>query len=47
MSDPTPGILAMPRFGDGAIDMRDLLRRLAKEVVNAAMDAEADQLSCG
>lgn len=37
----------MPRFGDGAIDMRDLLRRLAEQVVNAAMDAEADQLSCG
>ena len=36
----------MPRFSDGAIDMRELLPRLAKQVVNAAMDAEADQL-CG
>lgn len=34
----------MPRFSDGAIDMRELLPRLAKQVVNAAMDAEADQL---
>ena len=37
---------AMPRFDDGAIDMQELLRRLAEQVVNAVMDAEADQL-CG
>ena len=37
----------MPRFSDGAIDMRELLPRLAKQVVNAAMDAEAGQLSGG
>ena len=37
----------MPRFSDGAIDMRELRRRLAKQVVNAAMDAEADQPSGG
>lgn len=36
----------MPRFDDGAIDMQELLRRLAERVVNAVMDAEADQL-CG
>lgn len=36
----------MPRFGDGAIDMQGLLRRLAEQVMNAVMDAEADQL-CG
>lgn len=36
----------MPRFDDGAIDMQELLRRLAEQVVNAVMDAEADQL-CG
>ena len=36
----------MPRFDDGAIDMWELLRRLAVQVVNAVMDAEADQL-CG
>ena len=47
MSDPAPDILAMPRFSDGAIDMRELLPRLAKQVVNAAMDAAADQLSGG
>ena len=37
-------MLTMPRFGDGATDMQELLRRLAEQVVNAVMDAEADQL---
>lgn len=46
LSDPTPDMLAMPRFDDGTIDMQELLRRLAEQVVNAVMDAEADQL-CG
>lgn len=46
LSDPTPDTLAMPRFDDGAIDMQELLCRLAEQVVNAVMDAEADQL-CG
>lgn len=46
LSDPTPDMLAMPRFDDGAIDMQELLRRLAEQVVNAVMDAEAGQL-CG
>lgn len=46
LSDPTPDMLAMPRFDDGAIDMQELLRRLAEQVVNAVMDAEADQ-PCG
>lgn len=46
LSDPTPDMLAMPRFDDGAIDMQDLLRRLAEQVVNAVMDSEADQ-PCG
>lgn len=39
-------MLAMPCFVDGGIDMQELLRRLAEQVVNAVMDAEADQL-CG
>lgn len=47
LSDPTPDMLAMPRFDDGAIDMQELLRRLAEQVVNAVMDAEADQLCDG
>lgn len=46
LSDPTPDMLAMPRFDDGAIDTQELLRRLAEQVVNAVMDAEADWL-CG
>lgn len=36
----------MPRFDGGATDMQELLRRLAEQVVNTVMDAEADQL-CG
>ena len=36
----------MSRFDDGAVDVQDLLRRLAEQVVNAVMDAGADQL-CG
>lgn len=46
LSDPTPDMLAMPRFDDGAIDMQELLRRLAEQVVNTVIDAETDQL-CG
>lgn len=46
LSDPKPGMLAAPRFDDGAIDMKELLRRLAEQIVNAVMNAEADQL-CG
>lgn len=46
LSDPMPDMLAMPRFDDGVIVMQELLRRLAEQVVNAVMDAEADQL-CG
>lgn len=41
--DPTPDMLSLPRFDDDAIDMRELLRRLAEQVVDVAMDAEADQ----
>lgn len=37
LSDPTPDMLAMPRFDDGAIDMQELLRRLAEQVVNAEL----------
>ena len=46
MSDQMPDMLAMPSFDNGAIAMQRLLRRLAEQVVNAVMDAEADQL-CG
>ena len=47
LSDPTPDMPAMPRPDDGAIDMQELLRRLAEQVANAVMDAEADQLRGG
>lgn len=36
----------MPWFDDGAIDMQELLRRFAEQVVNAVIGAEADRL-CG
>lgn len=32
--DPTLNMLAMPLFDGGAINMRDLLRRVTEEVVN-------------
>ena len=35
---------AMPRFEDGSVNLRELIRRLAEDVVNAIMDAEANQL---
>lgn len=38
------GQTSMPRFGDGSINLRELIRSLAEDVVNAIMDAEADQL---
>ena len=31
---------AMPRFEDGAVNLRELMRRIAEDVVNAIMDAE-------
>lgn len=36
----------MPRFKDGSINLRELIRRLAEDVANALMAAEAEQL-CG
>ena len=37
LSDPTPDMLAMPRFDDGAIDMQELLRRLVDGSVQIPM----------
>ena len=31
LSDPTPDMLAMPRFDDGAIDMQELLLMFTKK----------------
>lgn len=33
----------MPRFGDGTINLQEVLRRLAESVVNEVTGAEADQ----
>lgn len=38
---------AMPGFEDGLVNLRELMRRIAEDVVNAIMDAEADQLCAG
>ena len=38
---------AMPRFEDGSVNLRELMRRIAEDVVDAIMDAEADQLCAG
>lgn len=37
----------MPRFDDDIIDMQALIRRLADQVANATMDAEADRPCSG
>ena len=38
---------AMPRFENGSVNLRELVRRLAEDVANAIKDAEADQLCSG
>ena len=38
---------AMPRFEDGSVNLRELMRRIAEDAVNAIMDAEADRLRAG
>lgn len=38
---------AMPRFEDGSVNPMELVRRIAEDVVNAIMNAEADQLCAG
>lgn len=47
LAESMPGQATMPRFEDGSINLRELIRRLAEDVVNAIMDAEADQLCSG
>ena len=36
--------LAMPRFEDGASNLQELFRRMAEDIVNGVMAAEADQM---
>ena len=38
---------AMPRFEDGSANLRELIRRLAEDVLNAIMGAEANRLCSG
>ena len=38
---------AMPRFEDGSVNPRELMRRIAEGVVSAITDAEADRLCAG
>ncbi len=46
IAETAPGTTAMPRFEDGSINLQELIRRLAEDVANAIMAAEAEQL-CG
>lgn len=43
ISEGLPEACAMPRFEDGSINLQELIRRLAEDVANGVMDAEADQ----
>lgn len=47
LAESMPRQAATPRFEDGSINLRELMRRLAEDVVNAIMGAEADQLRAG
>ena len=47
LAESMPAQAAMPRFEDGSINLGELIRALAEDVVNAIMDAEADQLCAG
>ena len=47
LAESMPEQATMPRFEDGSINLRELIRALAEDVVNAVMDAEADQLCAG
>ncbi len=47
LAESMPEQATMPRFEDGSINLRELIRRLAEDVVNAIMDAEVDQLCSG
>ncbi len=39
-----PATAAMPRLADGTLNLQELIRRLAEDVANGIMDAEADQM---
>lgn len=47
LAESVRGQPAMPRSEDGSVNLRELMRRIAEDVVNAIMDAEADQLRSG
>ena len=34
----------MPQFADGSINLQELFRQLAESVINAVMDAEAEEM---
>ena len=37
----------MPKFADGSINLQELFRQLAESVINAVMDAEAEEMCLG
>ena len=47
LAESMPELASMPRFGGGSINLRELIRSLAEDVVNAIIDVETDQLCAG
>ncbi len=47
LAESMPEQATMPRFEDGSINLGELIRALAEDVVSAVMDAEADRLCAG
>ena len=39
----TNNLTDMPRFSDGSINLQELIRVMAKTLINAIMDAQADE----
>ena len=44
MAEGIPAQAAMPRFEDGCINLQELIRKIAEDVANGAMAAEAEQM---
>ena len=44
IAEDIPETAAVPRLADGTLNLQELIRRLAEDVANGIMDAEADQM---
>ena len=47
INDAWNGVSVSKYYADGSANLRELMRRIAEDAVNAIMDAEADQLCAG